>query len=194
MPLHCCCWGHISIRGCKPALQLCGGQWGCFLQHNHAFFHGNVRKTMNLFSTHFTCSFAVQEHFQRTVCIWNSKIHPFVLCTLQCSCYLLAEGWSVQTCPLQKGGLCTVFFLPSASGCPCQDEVCTVGERLAIRDCQDFPVDTHGAWVKHPKLSQVPLKTRELFVHSAVIILKHDSQLIEKECTLEDEVRVSDQE
>lgn len=113
---------------------------------------------------------------------------------LQHSCYLLAEGWSVLTCPLQKGGSWAVYFSPSASGCPAQGEARTVGERLAIRDHRDFPADTQGACVKHPTLSQVPSKTGELFVDSATIILKHDSQLVEADCTLEDDVTVSDQE
>lgn len=47
--------------------------------------------------------------------------------------------------------------------------------------------------MKHPMLSQVPSKTREFFVDSATIILKPNSQLVEADCGLEDDVRVSDQ-
>lgn len=70
----------------------------------------------------------------------------------------------------------------------------TLGEMLVKRDCKDSPTDTQEACVKHPVLSQVPSKTRELFVDSATVVLKRDSPLVESDCSLEDQVRVSHQE
>lgn len=70
----------------------------------------------------------------------------------------------------------------------------TLREMLVIRDCRDSPVDTQEAFAKHPMLSQVPSKTRKLFVDSATIVLKHYSPLVESDCSLENEVRASDQE
>lgn len=169
MWLQCCCWGHISVTGgVNQPLTSTGADGVAFFSITVPFLMAVWEESWIWFSICFTCSFAM---------LWMCRSifkGIFVLGTIK------LNHFSVHVARLP---------LP-----PCWREISpylSTAERC-FKGSIPVPISFRVSWSGYPTLSLVPSKTRQLFSYSVTIILKHNSQPVEADYTLEGEIRVSD--